>query len=102
MEQKKFITLFGIAMFILICFMWNENQVSQVALNTAATIFLWHGLWAIADLIEEQLSDGEHSHISAMLFIPLGIICIAANKTKSNPLENVSDFVINKLGGYFY
>lgn len=103
MNQKRIIAIVGVAIFIIICFLWNDHQIAQVALNTAATIFLWHGLWSLVDVIEEQLSQGDnHAHISAIWFIPVGIICIAANKTKTNPLETVSDFVINKMGSYFY
>lgn len=100
MDSKKISIIFGIFIFVLINLIWKENKFVKFVTNITMTVFLWHGLWLLADYIDTNLSDGDPAKLISILFIPFGLLYTYEHKILYNPFEAISDFfvkVYNKM-----
>jgi hypothetical protein len=95
MDSKQITIIFGIFIFVLISLIWKDNVFIKYTVNITMTVFLWHGLWVLADYIDTNLSSGDTTKLISMLFIPFGILYTYEHKLIYNPFSIISDFVVD-------
>jgi len=59
------------------------SAAADIFLGLIGTIFLWHGLWNLCDLLEEQLGIGNKKIESSAFFTAAGIIMVLVESHKN-------------------
>ena len=84
MDQFHKVLCFSIAIttVYLMLFLFGFELMADEFLGLVGTIFLWHGLWNLTDLLELQLNLNQDKAKSSAFFTTAGLIMVALEAHK--------------------
>ncbi len=68
------------------------NRTADVFLGIIGTIFLWHGLWNLCDILESQLDPHLSKMQSSAVFTTVGIILVLLESHK-HIINDIMDYI---------